>query len=60
MVYEVLTEQVKDDYIVGHARNFTKVYLDKSCAEPNTLVMARISKPYLDGVKGEFLKICEE
>ena len=60
MVYEVLTEQVKDDYIVGHARNFTKVYLDKSCAEPNTLVMARIGKPYLDGVKGEFLKICEE
>lgn len=60
MIYEVLLEQVKDDYIVGHARNFTKVYLPKNVAEPNTMVMARISKPYLDGVMGDFVKICED
>ena len=60
MIYEVLLEQEKGDYIVGHAKNFTKVYLPKDGIEPNTVVLARIEKPYLDGVKGEFVKICED
>lgn len=60
MIYEVLLEQEKGDYLVGHAKNFTKVYLPKDGIEPNTVVMARIEKPYLDGVKGEFVKVCED
>ncbi len=60
MIYEVLLEQEKDDFVVGHAKNFTKVYLKKGSANPNTIVMARIEKPYLDGVKGEFVKICDD
>ena len=60
MIYEILLEQEKDDYIVGHARNFTKVYLRKGTAKPNELVMARIEKPFQDGVLGEFVKICKE
>ncbi len=60
MIYEVLLEQEKGDYLVGHAKNFTKVYLPKGGIEPNTVVMARIEKPYLDGVKGEFVKVCED
>ena len=60
MIYEVLLEQEKDGYIVGHARNFTKVYIPKGVAKPNELVMARMGKPYLDGVLGEFVKICED
>ncbi len=60
MIYEVLLEQEKDGYIVGHARNFTKVYIPEGVAKPNELVMARMGKPYLDGVLGEFVKICED
>ena len=60
MIYEVLLEQEKDGFVVGHARNFTKVYLPQGTAEPNTLVMARMSEPYLDGVKGDFVKVCED
>lgn len=60
MIYEVLIEQEKDGYLVGHAKNFTKVYLPQGVAEPNTVVLARLEKPYLDGVKGEFVKVCDD
>ncbi len=55
MVYEVLFEQEKDGYLVGHARNFTKVYILSGLAEPNTLAMVRCREPYLDGVLGDFV-----
>ena len=55
MVYEVLFEQEKDGYLVGHARNFTKVYIPSGLAEPNTLAMVRCREPYLDGVLGDFV-----
>lgn len=60
MIYEVLVEQEKDGYAIGHAKNYVKVYLDKGCARPNSVVMARIQRPYLDGVKGEMIKQCDE
>ncbi len=60
MIYEVLLEQEKDGYLVGHAKNFTKVYVKKGDLNPNMLVMARMSTPYLDGVLGEFVKICDD
>ncbi len=59
MIYEVLLEQEKGDFVVGHAKNFIKVYLPKDSAPTNSVVIARIEKPYLDGVKGEFIKVCE-
>ena len=60
LIYEILLEQEKDDYVIGHARNFTKVYLPKGVAQPNTMVMARIGAPFLDGVKADFVKVCED
>ncbi len=60
MIYEVLFEQIKDGFIVGHARNFTKVYLAQGQVEPNTVAMVRIGLPYLDGVQGDLIKICED
>ena len=60
MIYEVLFEQEKDGYVVGHARNFTKVYVKNELAKPNTLAMVRMGKPYQDGVLGDFLKVCED
>ncbi len=60
MIYEVLFEQEKDGYVVGHARNFTKVYVKNELAKPNTLAMVRMGQPYQDGVLGDFLKVCED
>ena len=60
MIYEILLEQEKDGYLVGHAKNYTKVYVPKEGLSPNTIIMARMSTPYLDGVLGEFVKVCEE
>ncbi len=60
MIYEVLFEQNKDGFTVGHARNFTKVYLKQGQVEPNTVAMVRMGQPYLDGVQGDLVKICED
>lgn len=60
MIYEVLTEQEKDGFVVGHARNFTKVYIPKEQLGTNTLAMVRLGEPYLDGVKGDLVELCEE
>lgn len=60
MIYEVLTEQEKDGYVVGHARNFTKVYIPKEQIEANTLAMVRIGEVYQDGVLGDVVEICKE
>lgn len=60
MIYEILLEQEKDGYVVGHAKNFTKVYLPMGAASPNTVVLARLGQPYQDGVLGEFIKVCED
>ncbi len=60
-IFEVLLEQEKDGYIVGHARNFTKVYIPKSAlTQKNTLVMARAGDIYADGVLGELLEVCQD
>ncbi len=59
-IYEVLTEQEKGEYIVGHARNYTKVYIPKGKFSTGELVMARVGKPYLDGVLGDFVSKVEE
>ena len=55
MIYEVLTEQEKDGFIVGHARNYTKVYLPKGTIGCGKLASVRVGKPYLDGVLGDFI-----
>ena len=60
MIFEVLTEQEKDGFITGHARNFTKVYLPTGQVSLNALVAVRAGKPYLDGVKGEIIQIVDE
>lgn len=60
MIFEVLTEQEKDGFITGHARNFTKVYLPTGQVPLNALVAVRAGKPYLDGVKGEIVQILED
>ena len=59
-IYEVLTEQEKGDYIVGHARNYTKVYLPKDKVGTGELILARVGKQYLDGVLGDFVSKVEE
>lgn len=59
-VQEMLCEQEKDEYIVGHTRNFTKVYLPKKQAEPNDLAYVRIDELYLDGVKGSLVEIVKD
>ena len=60
MIYEVLTEQDKDGYTIGHARNYTKVYLPNGQVPPNTLANVRMGKPYLDGVKGDLVEIIKD
>ena len=60
MIYEVLTEQDKDGYTIGHARNYTKVYLPSGQVPPNTLANVRMGKPYLDGVKGDLVEIIKD
>ena len=60
MICEVLTEQEKDGFTTGHARNFTKVYLPSGQVPLNALVVVRAGKPYLDGVKGEIIQIVDE
>ncbi len=60
MIYEVLTEQEKDGYIVGHARNYTKVYIPVGQVPVNTLASVRMGKPYLDGVKGDVVEIIKD
>lgn len=60
MIYEVLTEQEKDGYIVGHARNYTKVYIPVGQVPENTLANVRMGKPYLDGVKGDVVEIIKD
>lgn len=60
MIYEVLTEQEKDGFVVGHARNYTKVYIPKEQIGLNTLAMVRMGEPYLDGVKGDLVELCED
>ncbi len=60
MIYEFLAEQDKDGYTVGHARNYTKIYVPSGLIKPNTLAMVRCGKPYLDGVLGDFVMNVEE
>ena len=61
MIYEVLLEQEKDGEFVGHAKNFTKVYIkDNSKIKENQIVIARAGEVYLDGVRGEFLEVVED
>ena len=60
MIYEVLFEQQKDGYYVGHTRNFIKVYSNSDKIADNTLSMVRIGEPYQDGVIGEIIQIVDE
>jgi len=60
MIYEVLFEQQKDGYYVGHTRNFIKVYSKSDKIADNTLAMVRIGEVYQDGVIGEVIQIVDE
>ncbi|MBR7090832.1 MAG: tRNA (N(6)-L-threonylcarbamoyladenosine(37)-C(2))-methylthiotransferase MtaB [Clostridia bacterium] len=60
MIYEVLFEQQKDGYYVGHTRNFIKVYAQSDKIADNTLAMVRIGAPYEDGVIGEVVQLIDE
>jgi len=55
MIYEVVTEQEKDGFIVGHARNYTKVYIPVGKIGTNKVASVRVGSPYLDGVLGDFI-----
>ena len=55
MIYEVLTEQEKDGFVVGHARNYTKVYIPAGKIGTGKLASVRIGSPYQDGVLGDFI-----
>ena len=60
MIHEVLFEQEKNGYYVGHTRNFIKVYAKSDKITDNTLAMVRIDEPYLDGVIGNVIQIVDE
>lgn len=55
-IQELLCEQEKDGYLVGHTRNFTKVYVDKSQLKPDDLVVVRIEKLFEDGVFAQVIE----
>lgn len=47
--FQMLTETIHDDFIVGHTENFIKCYLQANIVELNTLYQIEIVEPYKDG-----------
>ena len=47
--FQMLTETIHDDFIVGHTENFIKCYLQANIVELNTLYQVEIVEPYKDG-----------
>lgn len=47
--YQILTETIHDDFVVGHTENFVKCYLPAENVELNTLLTVEILEPYKDG-----------
>ena len=53
-VQDVIVEQEKDGYFVGHSGNFIKCYIQsKTKLEPHDVVKVEIKEIYKDGAKAE-------
>ena len=52
--YEVITEQVEGEHVVGHTGNYIKVYLNKN-SNLDKLVKVKLTELYKDGVLGEIV-----
>ena len=50
-IHEVITEQLEENFVVGHTGNYIKVYLDKN-TKIDELVVVKLLKIYKDGMIG--------
>lgn len=51
----VLTEEIVDEYVVGHTENFLKLYLPKDTST-NKLIQCELLELYSDGIKAKIIK----